>query len=301
MNRYSKSYPKHLFFLSVLSFTLLVTSAFIYPRSSEKKEFISIEKLMKEGKLDVSISGLGGYQEECIAFRIKNLTGDSVLVRIEPGRRLYSEDTTMQDILIVKHKNLILAPFAEITEKGYGFCCKSHHHSPKEAAVFGIGAMAPESWQKLANVIDQGNYPVKAIQDAVWCLSNDHPISAITDKNPANVELLRRTVAKIKGIEVPWYTVLFEKTDIENQLFSDKHQRLTGSINYQVNSNSIISILVKDQKGQVIQNLVKGNSKNSGGYRYDVDLSVSGWPKGEYTIYIYEDYSNLNKKVVFKL
>jgi len=301
MKHFSISYSKRIFVLSVLSFILLITSAFIVPSSAVMKEFISIEKLMIEGKLDVSISGLGGYQEECVAFNIKNLTGDTVLLRIEPGRRLHSEDTTMQDIFIVKHKNLTLPPFATLTEKGYGFCCKSHHRSPGQASVFGIGTMAPESWQKLANVIDKGNFPVKAIQDAVWCLSNDHPISGITDKNPANVDLLRRTVAKIKGVEVPWYTVIFEEAATENQLFSDKHLRLTGGINYQINSNAIISILVKDRKGQVIQSLVKGNSKSSGSYIYDVDLSVSGWPKGEYIIYIYEDYSNLNKKVVFKL
>ena len=301
MKHFPISCSKHLFIFSLLSVILLVTSAFSIPGSAVKKEFISIEKLMMEGKLDVSISGLGGYQEECIAFSIKNRTGDTLLLRIEPGRRLHSEDTTMQDIFIVKHKDLTLPPFAAITEKGYGFCCKSHHRSPGKASVFGIGTMAPESWQKLANVIDNGNFPVKAIQAAVWCLSNDHPISAITDKNPANVDLLRRTVAKIKGVEVPWYTVIFEEAATENQLFSDKHQRLTGGINYQVNSNTIISILVKDRKGQVVQSLVKGSSKSSGSYIYDVDLSVSGWPKGEYIIYIYEDYSNLNKKVVFKL
>jgi hypothetical protein len=161
--------------------------------------------------------------------------------------------------------------------------------------------MAPEGWQKLAIVIDQGNYPVKAIQDAVWCLSNNHSISAITDQHPEKVELLRRTVAKIKGIEVPWYTIFYEAANEEHQLFSDKHERLTGDVNYFVNSNSIISMVIKNQNGQVMKQLVKGNSKNSGSFIYSLDLSVVDWPKGEYTIYIYEDYSNLNKKVVFKL
>lgn len=301
MNHFSISHSKRLFVFFGLCVILLVTSAFINRIPAVEKEFISIEKLMTEGKLDVSISGLGGYQEECVAFKIKNLTGDSVLLRIEPGRRLHSEDTTMQDIFIVKHKNLTLPPYAEITEKGYGFCCKSHHRGPASGAVFGIGAMAPESWQKLANVIDKGNFPKQAIQAAVWCVSNDHPISAITDKNPASVDLLRRTVAKIKGVEVPWYTVIFEEAATEHQLFSDKHQRVTGEVNYQINNSAIVSILVKDRTGQVIRSLVKGNSNTSGSYTYHLDLSVSGWPKGEYIIYIYEDYSNLNKKVGFKL
>ena len=301
MNHFSVPCSKRLFVLFGLSVVLLLTSAFIKRASVAEKEFISIEKLMTEGKLDVSISGLGGYQEECVAFKIKNLTGDSVLLRIEPGRRLHSEDTTMQDIFIVKHKNLILPPFAEITERGYGFCCKSHHRGPAAGTVFGIGTMAPESWQKLANVIDKGNFPKQAIQAAVWSLSNDHPISAITDKNSANVDLLRRTVSKIKGVEVPWYTVIFEEAATEHQLFSDKHQRVTGEINYQINNNAIVSILVKDRTGQVIRSLVKGNSNSSGSYTYHLDLPVSGWPKGEYIIYICEDYSNLNKKVAFKL
>lgn len=301
MKQFFISATKCVFIFSVLSCVLFVTNAFIPPESTKEKEFISIEQLMKEGKLVVSIQGLGGHQGECVAFDIKNLTGDSVLLRIEPGRILHSEDTTMQDILIVKHKNITLPPFASITEKGYGFCCKSHHRSPKSTSVFSIGTMAPDSWQKLAQVIDQGHFPASAIQNAVWSLSNDHPISAITDINPEKVDLLRRTVSKIKGVEVPWYSVLFEEPASENQLFSDKHLRVTGNIEYYVNSNSLVSILVKDHRGHVVQNLVKGTMKGSGNYTYPVNLSVSGWPKGEYTLFIYEDYSNLNKKVGFRL
>lgn len=301
MKRFPKKSLEAGLILSIVLAIFSVASAFVIPNTINKKEFISIEKLVKNGELNVSIKSLGGHQQECVEFTIKNLTGDTVFARIEPGRRLHCEDTTMQDIFIVKHKNIVLPPNEDLVVNGYGFCCKSHHHSPKKETAFTIGAMAPEGWQKLAKVIDENNFPVKAIQDAVWCLSNDHEISAITDKNPNSVELLRRTVAGIKGMEVPWYTIIYAEAETENQLFSNEHEKVTGQIKYHTNGNAIISVVVKDAKGQALQTLVKAASKSSGSYTYDLNLNVAGWPKGEYGIYIYEDYSNLNKKTTFKL
>jgi len=254
---------------------------------------------MAESRLKVSIEGLGGYQQECVAFDLKNLTGDTVFLQIEPGRRLHSEDTTMQDILIVKRKDVTLPPHAATTVNGYGFCCKSHHHAPSEKAVFTIGSMAPESWQKLAQVINQNNFPPAAIQAAVWSLSNDHPISAIMDANPASVDLLKRTVAGIKGVEVPWYTLTYEESP--DQLFTGRHQLLTGDLNYSVSGNAMVSVVVKNAAGQLVKTLAKGEPRSPGEYQSKLNLNVAGWPKGKYTIYVYEDFSNLNKKVGFEL
>lgn len=301
--KYAPKFPSKVTFLFSTLFiaVLCICSAFNVTKKESNPQFISIQELMNSGKLEVSIKSLGGHQQECVAFHIKNITGDTVLARIEPGRRLHCEDTTMQDIFLVKHKNVLVLPHENLMVNGYGFCCKSHHRSPVKQTAFSIGAMAPEGWQKLAKVIDENNFPVKAIQDAVWCLSNDHAISAITDKNPNSVELLRRTVAGIKGLEVPWYTVIYAQPETENQLFSNKHETVTGQINYHTNGNTIISIVVKNRKGQVLKTLIKSTSKSSGNHTYDLNLNVANWPTEEYLIYIYEDYSNLNTRVKFKL
>ncbi|NVO03858.1 MAG: hypothetical protein HXX09_14265, partial [Bacteroidetes bacterium] len=124
-------------------------------------------------------------------------------------------------------------------------------------------------------------------------------ISSIYADNMESIYLLRKTVADIKGIEIPWYSLAFAKDS--TRLFSGKPERVFGDLDYYINTNSNITINIRDKKGILVKTLVKGDSKGPGNYQYKLSLNVLGWPKGEYTIYVFQDYSNLNIKKTFVL
>ena len=113
---FSKSLPmKNLSALISVQFTVFVGFAFIFSSHSEKKiipvlKYTSIEGLFLKGKINVSVKSLGGYQEKCIQFELKNITLDTVYVHIEAGRRLVCKDSTMQDIFLVKENKIRLLP-----------------------------------------------------------------------------------------------------------------------------------------------------------------------------------------------
>ena len=261
-------------------------------------KYKSIDSLTLVGKLKTTIKGLGGFQENCIEFDIKNLTPDTQFIQIEAGRVLTADDTTLQNIFLVKRKTIDLNPFANVKVNGYGFCCKSHNSSPYLDSKFKIGYMAPPGWIKLAEVIDKNKFPVDAIQSAVWVLSNNHPISSISADDMASIDLLRKTVSEIKGIEVPWYSIIYEKDTA--RLFSDRPERITAEIEYYMRNDGILTINIRDKKGKIVKTLVQESQQGPGKHTFDLDLKVKGWPRGEYDIYFYNDFSNLNLKKSFK-
>jgi hypothetical protein len=261
--------------------------------------YVSIEQLVNAKQMTSQIKGKGGHQAECIEFDVKNLTNDTLFVELEPGRRLVSKDTTEQDILIVKRKRFSLAPLAALVFSGFGFCCESKRHAPASKSDFSIGYMVPADWQQLTNLIDQNNFPNPAIQAAIWCISDNHDLSSIHDDDPAKTRLLKRMVAKIKNIEVPWYSVTYE-TD-PTAVFSGRAEAVFGEVTYYISTNALISINVRDKNGVVVANLEKGTAKGSGEYIYPLALNVKGWPKGDYEIAVYEDYSRLIKRIKFTL
>ncbi|HLP56965.1 MAG TPA: hypothetical protein VK151_18145 [Fluviicola sp.] len=261
--------------------------------------YVSIEELMNNKQLSGTIKGKGGYQAECIEFDLKNLTRDTLFIELEPGRRLVSKDTAEQDILIVKRRRFSLAPLAALVFSGFGFCCESRRHAPAAQSDFSVGYMAPPEWQKLTNLIDQNNFPNSAIQSAIWCISDNHDLSSIHDEDQGKIRSLKRTVAMIKGMEVPWYSVTYETEP--GTLFSGKAESVYGEVTYYLSNNALVSINVRDKNGVVVANLEKGTAKGSGEYTYPLALSVKGWPKGEYEIAVYEDYSRLIKRVKFIL
>lgn len=261
--------------------------------------YVSIEQLVNTKQMTSQIKGKGGHQAECIEFEVKNLTSDTLFVELEPGRRLVSKDTTEQDILIVKRKRFSLAPLAALVFSGFGFCCESKRHAPAATSDFSIGYMVPADWQQLTNLIDQNNFPNPAIQAAIWCISDNHDLSSIHDDDPAKTRLLKRMVAKIKNIEVPWYSVSYE-TD-PTAVFSGRAEAVFGEVTYYISTNALISINVRDKNGVVVTTIQKGMAKGSGEYTEPIAINVKNWPKGEYEITVYEDYSRAIKLVKFTL
>lgn len=284
-------------FCSVL--ILWMISGFSVHAATPDSVYVSIEQLVNEKQMTSQIKGKGGYQGECIEFEVKNLTSDTLFVELEPGRRLVSKDTTEQDILIVKRKRFSLAPLAALIFSGFGFCCESKRHAPASESDFTIGYMVPADWQQLTNLIDQNNFPNSAIQSAIWCISDNHDLSSIHDEDPAKTRLLKRIVAKIKNIEIPWYSVTYE-TD-PTAVFSGRAEAVYGEISYYIGTNALISINVRDKNGVVVTTIQKGMAKGSGEYTEPIALNVKNWPKGDYEITVYEDYSRVVKRIAFKL
>jgi len=267
--------------------------------SSPSIDFISIEELTNKGLLETNIRGLGGYQEDCIEFDLQNKTSDTLLVYIEAGRRLTSVDTTIQDIFLVKNKKFKIFPRKKKKIKGYGFCCQSNKHAPYADAVFNIGHLAPDDWILLAEVINKNDFPAQSIQNAVWVLSDNHEFSSINAKDLATIQDLRKTIAEIKDIKIPWYTLTYA-TDTA-KLFSNRPEQIVGNFNYRVKNNSVITISIKDKRGQILKRIVNAESKGPGEYNFNLNMNILKWKKGEYAVYIYQDYSKLISKKVFIL
>lgn len=290
----SNKFAFHLVSLSFL-FIFLISA-----KSSDVfvEDYISIEELMKSKHIDVTISGIGGYKGDCVQFTIKNKTSKPILILIERGRRLLSIDTTIQDIFIVKQQEFILASNQSIVRNGYGFCCQSSNGSPRKKSKFKIGYLAPNSWRKLAEVIDENDFPKRAIQSAIWALSDNHEVSSIYDKNNQAIRILKQTVCNIKGVEMPWYSTRYVEND--SLLFSHIPRNISGVINYKISNNESLTVVVR-KNGLHVMTLVEGSKIGSGKHSYVIDLHVKGWPKGDYDISLYVDSSRLIERKGFKL
>ncbi len=285
-------------YIKIIMFILICFNFSLYAVEKEKT-YTSIETLIKNHSVSAKIIGLGGHSEECTEFQIQSLKKDTLYILIEPGRRLVSDDSTFQDILIIKKYEITLPPLASIILNGYGFCCQSSNSSPKKNALFKIGFMAPKTWVELAEYVNENNFPSSAIQNAVWVMSNNHPISSVHHENPEIVLPLKQKLAKLKKEELPWYSLTFVSDT--SRLFTGEAEELFGKITYRVKNQSIISINIRNSEGKVVSTLVENVARGPGEYFVNIKIPVKNWTKGKYSVYIIEDYSNINTKKDFNL
>ena len=269
------------------------------PTTLKRERFVSVADLIKEGKVQAKFFGVGIFQGNCILMKVKNNTTDTVWLLLEPGRRLLASDSIYQDILVAKTKRLQLLPWAETTTQVYGFCCQAHDHTPIKDLSFSVGYMAPPSLIKLAQVIDQHDFPITAAQASVWILSDHLLPASLYNEDPNEIRLLKQTLGEILGIKMPWYAIEYEKDNI--LAYSGRHLRVSGTLNYSLNQNTLVTITVRSKSGRLAKILMNSSPASAGTHAYDVNLIVKDWPKGQYTIFVHQDNANLNMQTTFEL
>jgi hypothetical protein len=279
---------------------LLCIIAFAIVHSTfASKDTVSIQKAFESKLIKLDIKGAAGYQGPCIAMQIKNEDNQPMVLYVEAGRRLDSKDSTQQDILVVQDLFVSLMPKQERSVKVTGYCCQATNHAPASKSVFSVGELAENKLYDLARYLNQAKLEAGSIQNSVWCISNDHELSSIVDDGTAEVSKLRRFLAELKGIVLPWYSIFYKKK--KDVLFSGDPEKVVGRIEYYINDYSQVIANVRDEKGIIVKTFPIGNKVERGSYVFNMDWDVTKIPRSfftKYSVAIYQNGRELKKLYV---
>lgn len=259
--------------------------------------FISIEQFSNQGKIDFSIKSKGGYTGNCIEFELLNKTSDTLRVLIEAGRRLISEKLDEQDILVVRDTKYELLPLSKAKIDVFGFCCQSSLRSPTLNEKYNLGYVAEKNWLELANFINNSkqDFSIGGIQSAVWSITDLHnPASVIAKPNEPDY-LLKKKVAEILKIDLPWYNIDYEQS--HQVVFSGRHKKINGEFTFRVSNQCLVSIQIRTKQGKLMKQLLNEKPYHGGEYDFSINQNILNWPKGEYELLVIENNSNLIKKL----
>lgn len=261
--------------------------------------YTSIQELAIQSKIEVELKSLGGYQGNCVQLELENKTKEQLHIWLEAGRRLDNTNPGQQDILVVKEQKVDLQPGATKTILAFGFCCMADQGAPSSGTKFELGWMEKDNLLWIAQFINsQPALEHHIIQSAVWIFSNgNNPAGIIDDKNE-NTKTLKRAIADKLNIEMPWYEIYYERDSA--RVFSDKHYKLNGTIEYALPNRGWVTMLVRGQSKQVLHRFTETAFVEGGNYTYEVDLNIKNWPKGKYDIEIYLDDA-MKKKINFTI
>lgn len=280
---------KEIFFI-VFLFILLTAKVFA-------SDTVSIKDAIDKGMIAVMAKGSGGYSDECIELTIENRTGEDVILSIEAGRGMISEDTAMQDILVTKQYDFLLSKTEKAKLKIFGMCMRAHRSSPSKDSKFTVGKMADSLLVQLARFIDKFNYRNPTAQNAVWALSDGNPLESVhSESSDATGKKLLEFMHVLTGKPFPWYTL--EYVQDTAVLFTGKAKTLHGYYEYFVQNNSVVTIGIYREDGHLQQILFSQNPQNPGKYDYPFTVDVSKWKKGNYNLRFYVDDQLKEKKLI---
>ena len=214
--------------------------------------FISIEEAVKKGIVKVNVRGKGGHIGEVIKLKIRNLKKHPVSFSVEAGRRLDSNDSTKQDILITKAVTITLLADEEKTYSISGMCCQAHHSSPDTSSIFSIGKLADTNLVKMARFIDQNKWYNNSIaQSAVWILSDNNPMEDIGGEDAVSKKL-QAFISKLTGRTMPKYKIDYAQSN-NGVAYYNHPAKISGTFEYDIFTNGIVSFGIYDAEGHVVE------------------------------------------------
>jgi hypothetical protein len=253
---------------------------------------LELQKALDKKLVKAKVQSLGGYQGYCINMDVRNLSGDSLLVVLEAGRRLNSVNDRFQDILVVKEELIVLRKSEEKSIKVKGYCCQASNCAPGKNTIYNVNKMADSGLVRVARFLNTGCYSAGAEQQAIWAVSDGKPSAGITDKNAEAELALRQLICSIKGETLPWYTVIYGTYVYPSGSIVNYPLVLKGKFKYSQSKAEYATLYVFNAKGEQVC-LVRSEWLIPGNNEYVVDIPVKNLESGKYTIALKTDSGEL--------
>ncbi len=292
--------PKVLALLIGFVIILLVSASF---RTAPSPLFsnrmpVPLETALAEGWVNADFLSNGGHKGNCISGNITNLTDTKMKIAIEPGRRLVSFDEGKQDILVVKQQAFFVDRGTEKEVDVFGFCCQASNSSPRAADQYEAGHMTNGSLLSLAQYLSTNQYPVGAMQKAVWALSDDKSVASIHHANKDSIRGLLQYVADLKGVEVPWYTMEYTEDIHPDSLFSGRPKSIMASINCTNLESQKVHVVLYNKYGVSVKRawIIIPPSPTSN--EQEVAIDVEDLPRDKYYLKAFVPGRKLHDKTI---
>jgi len=253
---------------------------------------MSIETALKHQLISYKSVNKGSHSGNCMDMEITNISKNKLVLKLESGRNLTSLDTNKQDILVVKEVLFVLNPAETIKKEIFGFCSQSHKSAPSTGETYAVGELKNDTIIQLTTFLSKNNYPLSAMQNAIWSLTNNRPVASIFHENRDSIESLQAFVAQFYEKVTPWYSIQY--SDADSGMVSDKASTIYGEFDGRLDENTIVKIVIYDkyQISQVRKEIVTSQKGN----KHAFSIAVHDLPSGRYEILFSTFGSRVDRK-----
>lgn len=167
--------------------------------ATHAQSYLEIGEAVKQRLLNVLVSGAGGYSGKSIAIEVRNTSGKTLYISIEPGRIFENGDSSYQNLILMEEVRWVLAPNERKKAQLSGMCTESHDACPQKGQAFSLGAIAAGALKELAALTAAKKYQNSTVQCAVWAIANNDPIENIYGEDTSMMHQVANIVSKAVG------------------------------------------------------------------------------------------------------
>lgn len=235
------------------------------------------------------------YTKPIIAT-ITNTTKNPLNISIANGQIFRAEDSTVQDIVIVKEELIALKTKETKKVPLYGMCIELSNSGNNLETQFYLDGKAEEKLLKLTQEIEKRKDFNTLGQYAVWALTDDENITSISGFDESEALHLRTFVATLLGVPVP----LQDPNDYETNYHNDGliKRAAESKFKFTFSEDSAVSIAMFDENNMVVRELYHNPNVKAGYHELAFKFDVSVYQnKAYYVRMIVDEEIKINMKM----
>ncbi|MFN6036900.1 MAG: hypothetical protein ACK452_00400 [Bacteroidota bacterium] len=244
---------------------------------------LTIDQAIKLKAAKVKVNRVIGYSGKCLSLSVLNLTDDSLYLLVTPGWVFDSDDSTKQDLMVIKEFMFAMDGGQSKLGDIFANCCQMKKLSPT-GSKFSKTKTAKLELRSLAEFLNENDYPSNVVCNAVWAISDNQPISSICGSGSEKDQELRKKVSELMKKELPWYSVITETKEHEDGRIESLQKSLFGEFTCNIAKGTEFTIKLTDRKGREIMMLQPKLKAKDNLQNYYVEFSVENLPKKEFFI-----------------
>lgn len=250
---------------------------------------ISLSDAISKKVITGEFKGTGNYSGFAMNVSLNNLQQKKISLLIPAGTMFKPSDDGAQNILVPEDKILVLKPGEKINSVLTGFCCEASDKAPSKDMKFSLSSNKDPKMLKLYAAVKGKSYSNDVLQDAIWCVSDNHSVSDIYAPNMNAIKPLRDELCKITGQKDTWYsTPKMHSVDASGNI-SHTTTSVNGLVKFKAVKASKIHNEIHDANGNLVIKNPNEFTVRPGNVEYDFEIKVQNWEKGTYFVKVYED------------
>jgi hypothetical protein len=263
----------------VICFLMMIVPFF----ESFSRPILSLQEVLKSGKIKVKLIGTGAYQQDCLQLWIQNLGPDSLRLQLEAGTKFNSLTESEQDLLLTATPIIAMKAKGETRLMLRAFCCQASNRAPHSGGIYELASKQDSSLRKIARFMEPRNFAKDIVQHAIWTISDKHRLSSIPDSTEA-LQSLRVYLAQLSGQIIPWYHLDMRSGRSPSGRLWQSAKNLSATVIINNDKDEYVTLTVLDKDGlpcaKILQHWLKAGQQQ----RYTLEIPIASLAFGEYSI-----------------
>jgi hypothetical protein len=264
---------------------LLIVYAF--STNADVAKTISIEDAIKTGTIQVAMTANGGFSENSIALKIINKTADDLKLIVKAGSVFYSTDPGEQELVLPIDHLILVKSRAQVHEQLSAYCTESSDKVPAQNGKLTMKQSSNKKLLELTTYFNKNKLSPVTYQDAIWSVTDQHPISNIVVNTKEDRDL-RTFIAGLTGLKDVWYSSPQERVVSPDRQITQETVTISGDLSFKTKVGAVVHQEIHNKETGLLFKSDKRNTIKTGTVDYSFTIKVRGWDKGEYEIRVLE-------------